>query len=59
MIKNEVVMEWALIDYFQEYTQKKKAENRFKTLFYKEVSSVEPPYYADRLINFIHKYFLF
>ena len=52
-------MEWALIDYFQEYTQKKKAENRFKTLFYKEVSSVEPPYYADRLINFIHKYFLF
>ena len=59
MINEGIVMEWAVIDYFQEYTQKKKAENKFKTLFRKEVSSVEPPYYAERLINFVNKYFLF
>lgn len=50
-------MEWIIIDYLQEYNQKKKAENKFKTLFRKEVSSVEPEIYATRFINFMKKVF--
>lgn len=50
-------MEWIIIDYLQEYNAKKKAENKFKLMFKKQVSSVEPQLYSQRFVKFIEKYF--
>lgn len=51
-------MELAIIDYFQNFTKKKMVEKSFKSLFRKEISSVEPDRYADRMCEFVHRYFL-
>lgn len=34
-LKNGIILKWAIIDYFQEYNDKKKMENKFKSLFKK------------------------
>ena len=54
---NGILIKWAIIDYFQEYNKKKKAETMFKGLFYKDVSSVDPETYFNRFVEFMKKYF--
>lgn len=51
-------MKWMIIDYFQVYNEKKRLEGKFKSLFRKTVSSVEPEIYSQRLVDFLKKYLL-
>lgn len=47
-----------IIDYFQVFNEKKKLEGKFKSLFRKTISSVEPKVYSERLVKFLTKYLL-
>ena len=53
-----ISMEWQIIDYFQEFNNKKRMQMKMKTLFKKEVSSAEPEVYSKRFIGFLKKYVL-
>ena len=39
-----------IIDYLQVFNERKKLESKFKSLFFKAVSSVDPNSYADRML---------
>ena len=51
-------MKWAIIDFFQVYNSKKRMENKFKMMFRKDVSSVEPDVYSKRFLEFLREHLI-
>lgn len=49
----DMVLHWCLIDFLQLYNERKKLENKFKSLFFKDISSIDPEGYARRIILFL------
>ena len=49
-INEKYQLAYYIIDYLQIYNERKKLENKFKSLFFKSISSVDPDSYADRLL---------
>lgn len=47
-----------IIDFFQVFNERKKLENKFKSFFFKEISSVDPLSYANRMLEFMKKVLL-
>jgi len=48
-------MTYYIIDFLQTYNERKKLENKVKSLFFKSISSVDPETYANRLLAFLEK----
>jgi len=54
-INERFKMTYYIIDFLQTYNERKKLENKVKSLFFKSISSVDPETYANRLLAFLEK----